>query len=73
MESHREMGYDIRHQDRQEISVLMVQRTLPMLEAIRRAAYDGEGDYCLEKMRGGIKLATRIFEANIAYRKINTP
>jgi len=73
MESHREMGYDIRHQDRQEISVLMVQRTQPILNAIRHAAYDGDGPYCLEKMREGIKLATQIYEANIAYRKINVP
>ena len=71
MESHPEMGYDVRHQDRMEISVLMVQRTEPMLTAIKKAAYDGKGDYCLDKMREGVKLARQIYKANIAYRKIN--
>ena len=71
MESHREMGYDIRHQDRMGISVLMVQHTEPMRHAIRKAAYDGKGDYCLDKMREGVKLARQIYSANIAYRKIN--
>lgn len=71
MESHREMGYDIRHQDRMAISVLMVQHTEPILNAIRKAAYDGKGDYCLDKMREGVKLARQIYSANISYRKIN--
>ena len=69
MESHPELGYDIRHQDRQEISSLMVTKTKPMLDAIRKAAYDGKGDYCLDKMREGVKLAEQIYSTNIAYRK----
>jgi hypothetical protein len=71
MESHPEMGYDVRHQDRMQISVLMVQRTEPMLTAIKKAAYDGKGEYCLDKMREGVKLARQIYNANIAYRKIS--
>lgn len=71
MESNRDLGYDIRHQDRMGISVLMVQNTEPMLYAIRKAAYDGKGDYCLDKMREGVKLARQIYSTNIAYRKIN--
>jgi hypothetical protein len=71
MESNRSLGYDIRHQDRQEISLLMVQHTEPMLTAIRKAAYDGKGDYCLDKLRAGVKLARQIYSVNISYRKIN--
>jgi hypothetical protein len=70
MEANRALGYDIRHQDRMGISVLMVQHTEPMLTAIRKAAYDGKGDYCLDKMREGVKLARQIYSANISYRKI---
>jgi hypothetical protein len=71
METHRELGYDVRHQDRVQIMVLIEHKTQDNREAMRRAAYRGEGDFCLDKMRESIKLARRIYDANLAYRKID--
>ena len=71
MEIHPELGYDIRHEDRMEISVLIVRNLDPMRVAIRKAAYDGEGDICLDKLAQGARLAKQIYEANISYRKVN--
>jgi hypothetical protein len=73
METHRELGYDIRHQDRMGITVLMDQRTNAMKEGIRKAGYDGNGAFCMEQLQKGLKVAKDIYDANIAYRKITAP
>lgn len=71
MENHRELGYDVRHQDRMQIMVLIEHKTQDNRDAIRRAAYRGEGDFCLDKLRESVKLARRIYNANLEYRKID--
>jgi hypothetical protein len=73
METHRELGYDIRHQDRMGITVLMDQRTNAMQEGIRKAAYRGDGAFCNEQLQKALKVAKDIYDANIAYRKITAP
>lgn len=71
METRRDLGYDVRHQDRVQIMVLIEHKTQDDREAMRRAAYRGEGDFCLDKLRESVKLARRIYDANLAYRKID--
>jgi hypothetical protein len=73
METHRELGYDIRHQDRQGIMVLIDQRTDRMKEGIRKAGYAGDGAFCAEQLQKGLKIAKDIYDANIAHRKITAP
>lgn len=71
METHPETGYDIRHEDRTQINVLIDQYTDPILDAMNKAAYRGDSKRCLDKLAEGVNLANKIYRSNIQYRKIN--
>lgn len=70
METHPETGYDIRHEDRTQINILIDQNTNPILEDMNSAAYHGKGQVCINKLKEGTDLTNQIYQANIKYRKI---